>query len=156
MAGPAFFLPTPEEQSKSLVRAEFEKLVAQSDFFGWQLRLYDAGDYYVLFVRVEKTDRTFVLKLECDDYAQVAPLSTFIDPLLFGTADDATAPNAAFYPSGDYITPDRGPLPVMCIKGHRDYYANGWHGGWTNPPAHDHSLYQHVVNMRNALLENWT
>jgi hypothetical protein len=156
MAEAASILPTPEEQSKSLGRDEYEKLVAQSDFFGWQLRLCDAGDYYVLFVRVEKAERTFVLKLECDDYPQVPPLATFIDPDLFETADDATAAAAAFYPSGDYIVRDRGPLPVMCIKGHRDYYAAGWHGGWTNPPAHDHCLYQHVVNVRNALLEKWS
>jgi hypothetical protein len=156
MAEAAFILPTPEEQSKSLVRDEYEKLVAQSDVFGWELRLYDAGDYYVIFVWIEKAERRFVLKLECDDYPQVAPLATFIDPALFETADDATAPDAAFYPAGDYIVRERGPLPVMCIKGHRDYYAGGWHGGWTNPPAHDHSLYQHVVNMRNALLEKWS
>lgn len=149
-------LLTPEERSKLLVRDEYEKLVAQSDFFNWRLRLSDAGDYYVLFVWVEKAERTFVLKLECDDYPQVAPLATFIDPALFEIADAATAPGATFYPAGDYIVCDRGPLPVMCIKGHRDYYAGGWHGGWTNPPANDHSLCQHVVNVRNALLEKWS
>jgi hypothetical protein len=156
MVEAAFILPTPEEQSKSLVREEYEKLVAQSDFFDWRLRLFDADDYYVIFVRIEKAQRTFVLKLACDDYSQVAPLATFIDPAVFESADDTTAPDAAFYPTGDYIVAGRGPLPVMCIKGHRDYYAGGWHGGWTNPPAHDHSLYQHVVNVRNALLEQWS
>jgi hypothetical protein len=157
MAEPAFSEPTPEEQSKSLVHDEYEKLVAQSYFFGWQLRLHDAGDYYVIFVRVEKTpERVFLLKLECDDYTQVAPRSTFIDPDLFETADEATEPDDAFYPSGDYVVAGRGPLPVMCIKGHRDYYAGGWHAGWTDPPAHDQSLYQHVVNVRNALLEKWS
>ncbi len=157
MAEPTYEALTLEEQSKSLVRDEYEKLVAQSDFFGWLLRLYDAGDYYIIFVRIEKTsERVFVLKLECDDYAQIAPKAGFIDPALFDSADETTEPATDYYPSGDYIVHDRGPLPVMCIKGHRDYYAGGWHSGWTNPPAHDHCICQHVVNVRNALLETWS
>ncbi len=157
MAEPAYDELTPEEQSKSLVRDEYEKLVAQSDFFGWQLRLHDVGDYYVIFARIEKTpERIFVLKLECDDYPQIAPKSSFIDAAQFESADETTEPVAGDYPSGDYIARDRGLLPVMCIKGHRDYYAGGWHAGWTNPPCHDHSLCQHVVNVRNALLEKWS
>jgi hypothetical protein len=148
---------TPEERSKSLVRDEYEKLVAQSDFFNWQLRLHDAGDFFVIFVRVEKAPkRVFVYKLECDDYSQIAPRLTFIDPKLFEEADEDTVPAAAFYPTGSQIALDRGPLPVPCIRGHRDYYAGGWHGGWTDPPAHDHSLCQLVVNVRNALLETWS
>jgi hypothetical protein len=147
---------SPEEQSKSLVRAEYDNLDAQSDFFGWQLRLHDAGDYYVIFVRVEKSaERAFVEMLECDDYPQQAPRATFIDPELFESADETTKPDGAYYPTGQYMVLDRGPFPVMCIKGHRDYYG-GWHDGWTNPPAHDHSLCQHVVNVRNALLDIWS
>jgi hypothetical protein len=147
---------SPEEQSKLLVRAEYDKLDAQSDFFGWQLRLHDAGDYYVIFVRVEKSaGRVFVEMLECDDYAQQAPRATFIDPALFEKADETAKPDAKYYPTGDYMVPERGPLPVMCIKGHRDYYG-GWHDGWTNPPTHEHSLGQHVVNVRNALLDTWS
>jgi hypothetical protein len=147
---------TPEELSKSLVRGEYEKLAAQSDFFGWQLRLHDAGDYYVIFARIKTAERIFVLKLECDDYSQLAPRSTFIDPDLFAEADEDTPAAEAFYPSGEYVVVGRGPLPVMCIKGHRDYYLGGWHPGWSDPPAHDHTLYQHVVNVRNALLEKWS
>jgi hypothetical protein len=147
---------SPEEQSKSLVRAEYDKLVAQSDFFGWQLRLHDAGDYYVIFVRIEKSpERVFVLMLECDDYAQQSPRATFIDPELFESANETTKPEAKFHPTGEKVELGRGPLPVMCIKGHRDYYG-GWHGGWTNPPEHDHSLRQHVVNVRNAILDIWS
>jgi hypothetical protein len=147
---------SPEEQSKSLVRAEYEKLGAQSDFFGWQLRLHDAGDYYVIFARIEKSaERVFALMLECDDYAQQAPRATFIDHDMFESADETTKPDAAFYPTGEYMALDRGPLPVMCIKGHRDYYGD-WHSGWTNPPAHDHCLCQHVVNVRNALVDTWS
>jgi hypothetical protein len=148
---------TPEEESKALVRDEYDKLVAQSDFYGWTLRLVDAGDFYVIFVRlIGGGGRTFVLKLECDDYWQVAPLSGFIKPELFETADEDTAFDRDSYPRGDYLVEGRGPLPVMCIKGHRDYYADNWHAGWSIPPAHDHTLYQHVVNVRNALLDKWT
>jgi hypothetical protein len=148
---------TPEEESKALVHAEYERLVAQSDFFGWSLRLVDAGDFYVIFVRIVGAgDRTFVLKLECDDYWQIAPRSGFIKPELFETADEDTAFDRESYPRGDYLVDGRGPLLVMCIKGHRDYYADNWHSGWSIPPAHDHTLYQHVVNVRNALLDKWT
>jgi hypothetical protein len=51
---------------------------------------------------------------------------------------------------------ERGDLPVPCIKGHRDYYAKSWHCGWTNPPAHDHSLYQLILNVRDAILYRWS
>jgi hypothetical protein len=63
-----------------------------------------------------------------------------------------------FYPIGNEIVSGRGPLPVPCIKGHRDFYAGNppWHDGWTNPPSHDHSMYQLVVNLRNAILDRWS
>lgn len=148
---------SPEERSKARVLAEFEQLRAQSDFFGWQLRLLDAGDHHVVFVRLAgRAGRVFVLKLTCDDYWQMAPLSGFIDPELFDSADDTTPFEADSYPRGDYVVEGRGPLPVLCIKGHRDYYASGWHSGWSVPPAHDHCLYNHVVNVRNALLDKWS
>jgi hypothetical protein len=147
---------SPEERSKWLVREEFNRLLAQSDFFDWQLRLHDAGDYLVLFARIVKSaDRIFVMKLECDDYPAIAPKQGFIDPSLFDSADEMTLCEGQFYPHGPYVDVGRLPLPVLCIKGHRDFYANGWHGGWTDPPAHDHTLYQHVVNVRNAILDAW-
>lgn len=147
---------TPEEESKALVRIEFEQLQAQSDFFGWRLRLLDAGDFYVIFARIAgRGGRVFVLKLECDDYWQVAPLSGFIEPELFESANESTPFNRNSYPAGDYVDHGRGPLPVICVKGHRDYYAGAWHTGWSVPPAHDHRLYHHVVNVRNALLDRW-
>jgi hypothetical protein len=148
---------SPEEESKSLVRDEYERLVAQSDFFGWSLRLVDADDYYVIYVRVEKPDgRVFVEKLECDDYPEISPRAGFIEPELFEKADADTPVDAESHPTGENVVVDRGPLPVMCIKGHRDYYAGGWHAGWSNPLAHDHTLYQHVVNVRNAILDKWS
>lgn len=147
---------SPEERSKSLVREEVDRLLAQSDYFDWQIRLHDVGDFLVVFVRIEKSEgRTFVVKLECDDYPSIAPKQGFIDPALFKVADERTEPAAEFYPQGGYVELGRGPLPVLCIKGHRDFYAGGWHEGWSDPPAHDHNLYQHVVNVRNAILDAW-
>jgi hypothetical protein len=148
--------PTPEEECKQRVRGEFELLDAQSDMFDWQLRILDAGDYFVIFARIEKApDRVFVEKLVCDDYGPLAPAAVFIDPGLFESADENTPGARMFYPTGEQID-NREPLPRVCIKGHRDYYAENWHGGWTNPPEHEHTLYQHVVNIRNAILEKWT
>jgi hypothetical protein len=148
---------SPEQESKSLVRGEYDQLAAQSDFFDWNLRLIDAGDFWVIYVRIEKPGgRVFVEKLECDDYALVAPQVGFIKAELFESADADTPLDAESHPVGENVVTDRGPLPVMCIKGHRDYYAAGWHGGWSSPPAHDHTLYQHVVNVRNAILNKWS
>jgi hypothetical protein len=70
----------------------------------------------------------FVLKLVCEDYWQIAPLSGFIRPALFDAADLATPFDRGSYPSGGDVVEGRGPLPVLCIKGHRDYYDRGWHG----------------------------
>ena len=75
---------------------------------------------------------------------------------MFDAPTLSAEPDAEFYPTGPDMVTGRGPLPVPCIKGHRDYYAGTWHGGWTNPPAHDHSLYQLVMNVRNAILYHWS
>lgn len=147
---------SPEDLSKSLMRDEYERLVAQRDFFGWKLRLHDAGDYLVVFARIDKKEgRQFLLRLICDDFAQLAPQIHFIDPTLFDTADEDTPAAAEYYPAGPNIDTGKSPLPVLCIKGHRDYYAAGWHGGWTDPPAHDHSPSQLVVNVHYAIQKNW-
>jgi hypothetical protein len=149
--------PTPEDEAKALARREYELLLEQSDTYGWQTRLVDAGDYLVIFVRIEKSpERVFVLKLECDDYGPLAATSVFVDPSLFATADENTSGAAEAYPHGDHIDMNHAPLPRICIIGHRDYYAAGWHSGWTDPPAHQHTLYQHVVNVRNAILDTWS
>ncbi len=149
--------PTPEDEAKALAHREYELLVEQSDTYGWRTRLVDAGDYLVIFVRIEKSpDLAFVLKLECDDYGPLAARLVFIDPDLFETADENTPGAAEFYPHGDHIDVDHGPLPRICIIGHRDYYVGGWHQGWSDPPTHQHTLYQHVVNVRNAILDTWS
>ena len=96
------------------------------------------------------------MRLRCDDYPEVAPELRFVDPAVFENPGHGRGARGRVLPAGDSIVAagQRGPLPVLCIKGHRDYYAAGWHGGWTNPPAHDHSLYQLVMNVRNAILRS--
>lgn len=150
---------TPEDESKAAVREQYDMIVAQQDEYGWCVAIVDAGDYLVLFIRIEKPQsRTFVMRLRCDDYPEQAPELRFVAPVAFDQPSEEWQPSASYYPRGDNIVnePQRGNLPVPCIKGHRDYYANSWHGGWTNPPAHDHSLYQLVMNVRNAILDRWS
>ena len=149
---------TPEEASKSAVLEQYSMVVAQQDEYGWQSTYLDIGDYLVLFIRIAKPEgRQFVMRLRCDDYPEIAPEMRFVAPAVFANPSESAEALAEFYPSGASVVEagQRGPLPVLCIKGHRDYYAAGWHGGWTNPPAHDHSLYQLVMNVRNAILERW-
>lgn len=150
---------TPEDEAKAGVMEQYEMVVAQQGEYGWEPALLDAGDYLVIFVRVVKPGgRTFVLRLRCDDYPEIAPELRFVDPATFAHPSEDAQPSGEFYPTGQSIVVDaqRGPLPVPCIKGHRDYYAGNWHGGWSNPPAHDHSLYQLVMNVRNAILDRWS
>jgi hypothetical protein len=150
---------TPEDEAKAAARGQYTMVVAQQGEYGWEPKILDVGDYLVIFVRVTKpAGRTFVMRLRCDDYPEVAPELRFVDPAVFDNPTMEAQPAAGFYPTGDSIVAagQRGPLPVPCIKGHRDYYAAGWHGGWSNPPAHDHSLYQLVMNVRNAILGRWS
>jgi hypothetical protein len=150
---------TPEDEAKATVREQYVMVVDQQHEYAWESTLLDAGDYLVIFVRVRKPGgRTFVVRLRCDDYPEIAPELRFVDPATFESPSEEVQPGADFYPTGDSIVPagQRGPLPVLCIKGHRDYYAGGWHDGWSNPPAHDHCLYQLVMNVRNAILDRWS
>jgi hypothetical protein len=150
---------TPEDEAKAAVREQYDMVVEQQDEYGWRSAITDAGDYLVIFVRIEKPQgRTFVMRLRCDDYPEQAPELRFVAPAAFDRPSEELQPAAEYYPSGDNMVnePQRGNLPVPCIKGHRDYYISGWHGGWTNPPAHDHSLYQLVMNVRNAILDRWS
>ncbi len=150
---------TPEDEARTAVREQYDPVVAQRAEYGWHAAIVDTGDYLVMFVRIEKPQgRIFVMRLRCDDYPEQAPELRFVAPAAFDRPSEEWQPVAEFYPRGDNIVNEapRGPFPVPCIKGHRDYYANGWHPGWTNPPAHDHSLYQLVMNVRNAILDRWT
>ena len=150
---------TPEDEARAAVREQFDMVIAQQEEYGWRTAMVDAGDYVVIFVSIAKPQgRIFVMRLRCDDYPEQAPELRFVAPAAFDMPSEESQPAADFYPRGDSIVNEaqRGPLPVPCIKGHRDYYANGWHQGWTNPPAHDHSLYQLVVNVRNAILDQWS
>jgi hypothetical protein len=150
---------TPEDEARAAVRAQYEMVVAQKQEYGWTTAIIDTGDELVIFVKIEKPQgRTFVMRLRCDDYPEQAPELRFVAPAAFDQPPEAWQPAAEFYPRGESIVndPQRLHLPVPCIKGHRDYYAKGWHQGWSNPPAHDHSLYQLVVNVRNAILDRWS
>jgi len=150
---------TPEDEARAAVREQHDMVVAQQEEYGWRSAIIDTGDYLVIFVKIEKPQgRTFVLRLRCDDYPEQAPELRFVAPAAFDQPSKAWQPAAAYCPTGANIVNEaqRGPFPVPCIKGHREYYARGWHGGWTNPPAHDHSLYQLVMNVRNAILTIWS
>lgn len=147
----------PEDEARAAVAAQYDMVAAQQDEYGWTSALADVGDYFVVLVKLSKPGgRQFVVRLQCDDYPEIAPQLRFVAPDTF--ADPSAEAQLEHYPRGEHIVAagERGPLPVPCIKGHRDYYAGGWHAGWTNPPTHDHSLYQLVVNIRNAILDHWS
>lgn len=152
--------PSPEDESKAAAFEQYAMVIAQQDEYGWEPKVIDTGDYLVIFVRIAKPEgRTFLMRLRCDDYPEVAPELRFVDPKAFDDPRVDDSPAAEFYPTGESIVAVRqrpGPLPVPCIKGHRDYYADGWHTGWSNPPAHDHAMYQLVMNVRNAILDRWS
>jgi hypothetical protein len=150
---------TPEDEAKAAVLGQYEMVFGQRDEYGWEPKILDIGDYLVIFTRFAKpAGRAFLLRLRCDDYPDIAPELRFIDPASFDAPSMGTQPAAEFYPTGDSIVAagQRGPFPVLCIKGHREYYAGNWHQGWSNPPSHDHSLYQLVMNVRNAILDRWS
>lgn len=149
---------TPEEESKRLVAEEYEKLQQEADHFDWQVRLRDLGDYHVVYVRIPKPGgRVFVLTLECDDYPRQAPLAKFANPAGWNDPESRDDINASFFPTGgSYLADRQTGYPVMCIRGHRDFYAGGWHSGWTNPPHRDDNISQFVVHVRNAILDFWS
>src|SRR5438067_1438892 len=130
-------LQTPEERSKELAAEQFNLLLAQADHFGWVCRLEDRGDYHIIYVKIEKpAGRTFILRLECDDYSRQAPLATFANPDGWTNSALLDDVQGSFWPTGGSYLADRSKgYPVMCIRGHRDYYEPGWHTGWTDPPA---------------------
>jgi hypothetical protein len=151
---------SPEDEAKATAREQHRMISAQQDEYGWQATMIDVGDYLLTFVRVEKPlGRTFVMRLKFDDYPEIAPELRFIDPIAYDSSLAEAEPEADFYPTGDHVVgpnQGRGPLPVPCIIGHRDYYAAGWHSGWVNPPTEEHSPYQLVMNVRNAILNVWS
>ena len=151
---------SPEEESKTAAMEQCRLIEAQQTEYGWRTAAIDAGDYIVAFVRVEKPGgRTFVMRLRFDDYPEVAPELRFVAPEVIDAPSEGAAPEEGFYPTGPSIVganEGRGPLPVPCIIGHRDYYVGAWHGGWTNPPSHEHTPYQLVMNVRNAILNVWS
>jgi hypothetical protein len=151
---------TPEDESKAIAIGQYRLIEAQQEGYGWHSVMIDVGDYVAVFVLIEKPQgRTFVMRLRFDDYPEIAPELRFVAPEVFAAPTEKAVPEAQCYPTGPSIVganQGRGPLPVPCIIGHRDYYANGWHQGWTNPPTHEHTPYQLVMNMRNAILDRWS
>lgn len=148
---------TPEAESKRLVESEFRMMDIQASLYGWACRLEDMGDYHIIYVRIPKPGgRVFLLRLECDDYPRRPPLARFVDPDGWEDPIRKDSVSSDFYPTGSYLATGRGPYPIMCIRGHRDFYADGWHGGWTVPPHRQDSLYQLVLNIRNAINDVWS
>lgn len=151
---------TPEDESKAAAIEQYRLIEAQQDEYGWSSVMIDVGDYILAFVRVEKPGgRTFVMRLRFDDYPETPPELRFVAPQVLDAPSKAAMPEERFYPVGPSIVganQGRGPLPVPCIIGHRDYYAAGWHSGWSNPPGQEHAPYQLVMNVRNAILTHWS
>lgn len=157
MGDPSLAVDSPEESSKALVLHEYAMIEAQAGEYGWGSLIRDLGDYYVIYVHLHKPGgRVFVLRLECDDYPRQPPQAGFVDPAWWENMDLAERGDASFFPQGEYMQTGRGPLPVMCIRGQRDYYAAGWHAGWSNPPHNLDTLYQLVLNVRNAVYGRWS
>ena len=72
---------TPEDEAKAAVAGEYAMVAAQQHEYGWRSTVIDAGDYLVIFVKIEKPGgRTFVMRLRCDDYPEVAPELRFVAP----------------------------------------------------------------------------
>lgn len=151
---------TPKGESKAAVAEQYRLIETQQDEYGWRSAVIDAGDYLVVFILIAKPGgRTFLVRLRFDDYPEIAPELRFLSSAAFDAPSLEAIPEPQHYPEGNYMVKansGRVPLPVPCIVGHRDYYAAGWHGGWTNPPANQHSPYQLVLNLRNAILDHWS
>lgn len=147
----------PEEASKRLVAAEFDLVAEQAPLFGWEAQSEDRGDFLAIYVRIVKSGgRTFVLRLECDDYPRQAPLAQFVDPAGWTDPKRKDIVDASYFPRGSSIAERGIGYPVMCIRGHRDYYAGGWHPGWTNPPHDLDRISQFIVHVNHALSTIWS
>ncbi|MHB8420112.1 MAG: hypothetical protein ACYDCL_18710 [Myxococcales bacterium] len=155
-------MSSPEEASKVLVREEYALLEQNTGNYNWETRAVDCGDYLVIFVRIPKPGgRTFLLRLECDDYPRQAPLAQFVDPAGWNDPTLANIVSPPHYPKGGDYLPNRPgkAYPVMCIRGHREYYEGNWHSGaqgWKNPPEDHDRISQLVVNVRNAIVDRWS
>ncbi|MGO8994552.1 MAG: hypothetical protein ACLQVI_14635 [Polyangiaceae bacterium] len=150
---------TPEEESKQAVASEFALLTANAELYAWEARLEDRGDYHVIYVRLAKPGgRTFVLRLECDDYPRRPPLAQFVsaDSWTSDATKDTIDPPS--FPRGDKLVqrPGKAYL-VMCIRGHREFYENNWHQDppWTQPPHPLDTAHSLVHHIRTAVHDLW-
>lgn len=109
---------TPEEESKQAVASEFALLTANAELYAWEARLEDRGDYHVIYVRLAKPGgRTFVLRLECDDYPRRPPLAQFVsaDSWTSDATKDTIDPPS--FPRGTNSSSVRGRPTWLCVSG---------------------------------------
>jgi hypothetical protein len=152
---------SPEEEAKKAAIIEFDRLKRVGEELDISVNLEETEDYVILFVLMEdrrSSGRRLLLKLKCDDYPQQAPFLECLNPEAFNNHDLWNDVRAEFYPKGPNMVVDlnRSSMPIMCIPGHRLYYANGWHQPpWINPPKEQHSIYGFVTRVRSAFFDTW-
>jgi hypothetical protein len=146
---------TPEEQSKELVTTAVDHLRTNADILRLRVDVEDRDDYLVLYVLMARpSGRRFLMQVICDDYPRQPPLIRFVNPKAWTKLALRQDASPEFYPVGDKVVA-REPLPVLCLRGQRDYYRDGWHAGWTNPPADDDALPQMITNVSIAVQTLW-
>jgi hypothetical protein len=152
---------SPEDESKRVTQRQVDLLTSSRDEFGWRVKSEDAGDYliiFLLFVSRKNGNRALLARLKCDDYPRQAPLLEFLDPSKFDEASGASQPRAEFYPTGSGIAndPSKSPFPIVCLEGHRHYYAAGWHQGWSVPPPSHAEIYPLATRLQLSLDNDWS
>jgi len=98
------------------------------------------------------------MRLRCDDYPEIAPELRFINPVIFDGPTLEAEPSAEFFPRAIQSSQSGSVARSQCSASKATVITTPatWHQGWSNPPAHDHSLYQLVMNVRNAILDRWS
>ena len=146
-----------EDSSKAAAYHEFERLVVQADHLDIEVRWAETDDFGLIMVRCPKPEgRTFVFQLTCDDYPRIAPLLRFLNPEAWTNLELQSDAAREHWPTGSSMAERGKPFPVPCIRGHRDYYEGGWHDGWSKPLIEADTIYQTVVQIRNAIFSVWS
>lgn len=146
-----------EDNAKAAARHEYERLVAQAEHLDLDLRWIETDDFGVIMARCTKPEgRTFVFRLTCDDYPRIAPLLRFLHARAWENPELECDSAREHWPTGDRMAERAKPFPVPCIRGHRDYYEGGWHDGWSKPLVEADTIYQTVVQIRNAIFSVWS
>lgn len=153
---------TPEEESKAATFEEFRVIEAHSADFGWKAVLDERGDYSIILVLLHspRENRPDLLaKFTCDDYPKLPPSLDFLSPKALEDPTLRDTLQTEFYPKGAKgIAQDanRSPYPIVCLPGHRAYYAGGWHAGWSNPPPAGARLSALAQQLHESWNEDWT